>query len=163
MSSGSGRGSPAFSRGSFGGGGGFEGEMSPEDLFNMFFGGGGMPMNGGSFGGGPFGGPSKSLPHIVFVCSYSCNTKCSRQHLALAVSAQHARAPMPDESSSPPQSRGQYGCNSFRCSYSLHSRSSTRYPISSPQRRPLTPASPSILRHDTTWSVPPAVCTSNTT
>ncbi|KAL1944961.1 hypothetical protein VTO73DRAFT_2581 [Trametes versicolor] len=57
MSSGSGRGSPAFSRGSFGGGGGFEGEMSPEDLFNMFFGGGGMPMNGGSFGGGPFGGP----------------------------------------------------------------------------------------------------------
>ncbi len=33
--------------------------MSPEDLFNMFFGGGGMPMNGGSFGGGPFGGPSK--------------------------------------------------------------------------------------------------------
>ncbi|KAI0369165.1 DnaJ-domain-containing protein [Pilatotrama ljubarskyi] len=50
----SGRGSPAFSRGSFGGGGGFEGEMTPEELFNMFFG-GGMPMNGGSFGGGPFG------------------------------------------------------------------------------------------------------------
>ncbi|KAH7890848.1 hypothetical protein F5I97DRAFT_1839254 [Phlebopus sp. FC_14] len=37
-------------------GGGFEGEMSPEDLFNMFFGGGGMAMNGG-FGGSPFGGP----------------------------------------------------------------------------------------------------------
>ncbi|KAI0040961.1 DnaJ-domain-containing protein [Auriscalpium vulgare] len=33
-------------------GGGFEGELSPEDLFNMFFGGGG----GGGFGGG-FGGP----------------------------------------------------------------------------------------------------------
>ncbi|KAI0358037.1 DnaJ-domain-containing protein [Trametes cingulata] len=49
----SGRGSPAFSRGSYGGGG-FEGEMTPEELFNMFFG-GGMPMNGGSFGGGPFG------------------------------------------------------------------------------------------------------------
>ena len=35
----------------FGGGGGaptFEGELSPEDLFNMFFGGGG-------FGGGGFG------------------------------------------------------------------------------------------------------------
>lgn len=31
----------------------FEGEMSPEELFNMFFGGG---MNGG-FGAGPFGGP----------------------------------------------------------------------------------------------------------
>ncbi|KAG9313073.1 hypothetical protein JVU11DRAFT_6513 [Chiua virens] len=37
--------------------GGFEGEMSPEDLFNMFFG-GGMGMNGGgAFGPGPFGGP----------------------------------------------------------------------------------------------------------
>ncbi|KAI0741605.1 hypothetical protein C8Q80DRAFT_1260177 [Daedaleopsis nitida] len=46
--------SPAFSRGGFGGGGGFEGEISPEELFNMFFGGG---MNGGSFGGGGFGGP----------------------------------------------------------------------------------------------------------
>lgn len=31
----------------------FEGEVSPEELFNMFFGGG---MNGG-FGAGPFGGP----------------------------------------------------------------------------------------------------------
>ncbi|KAI0630557.1 hypothetical protein C8Q77DRAFT_1063013 [Trametes polyzona] len=51
----SGRASPAFSRGGFGGGGGFDGELSPEDLFNMFFGGGGMPMNGTSFGGGPFG------------------------------------------------------------------------------------------------------------
>ena len=30
------------------GGGGFEGEMSPEDLFNMFFGGG---MGGAQFGG----------------------------------------------------------------------------------------------------------------
>ncbi|KAH7105761.1 DnaJ-domain-containing protein [Auriculariales sp. MPI-PUGE-AT-0066] len=35
-------------------GGGFEGEISPEDLFNMFFGGGGG--GGGGFGGGPFGG-----------------------------------------------------------------------------------------------------------
>ncbi|KAJ7890463.1 DnaJ domain-containing protein [Mycena olivaceomarginata] len=35
-----------------GGGGGFDGELSPEDLFNMFFGGGG----GGGFGNGGFGG-----------------------------------------------------------------------------------------------------------
>ncbi|KAG2075662.1 DnaJ-domain-containing protein [Suillus decipiens] len=42
---------PGFSASPFGG----EGEMSPEDLFNMFFGGGGMTMNGG-FGGSPFGG-----------------------------------------------------------------------------------------------------------
>lgn len=34
-------------------GGGFQGEMNPEDLFNMFFGGGGG-MNSG-FGGSPFG------------------------------------------------------------------------------------------------------------
>ena len=33
------------------GGGTFEGELSPEDLFNMFFGGG--AGFGGSFGGGP--------------------------------------------------------------------------------------------------------------
>ncbi|RPD64206.1 DnaJ-domain-containing protein [Lentinus tigrinus ALCF2SS1-6] len=45
---------PSFARAGFGGGGGFEGEISPEELFNMFFG-GGMQMNGGSFGGGPFG------------------------------------------------------------------------------------------------------------
>lgn len=45
---------PGFSATPFGGG--FEGEMSPEDLFNMFFGGGGMTTNGG-FGGSPFGGP----------------------------------------------------------------------------------------------------------
>ncbi|KAI0766710.1 DnaJ-domain-containing protein [Trametes elegans] len=51
------RGSPSFSRASYGGGGGvFEDEISPEQLFNMFFGGGGMGMNGGGFGGGPFGG-----------------------------------------------------------------------------------------------------------
>ncbi|KAI0832066.1 hypothetical protein BC628DRAFT_1310554 [Trametes gibbosa] len=59
----SGRASPAFSRGSFGGGGGFEGEMSPEDLFNMFFGGGGVPMN---MNGGAFGGPSKFLFTATF-------------------------------------------------------------------------------------------------
>ncbi|EIW79395.1 DnaJ-domain-containing protein [Coniophora puteana RWD-64-598 SS2] len=42
----------------FGGGGGsFEGEISPEDLFNMFFGGGGGGFGGGGFGGGGFGGP----------------------------------------------------------------------------------------------------------
>nr|WGL47552.1 Er associated dnaj chaperone [Flammulina filiformis] len=34
------------------GGGGFEGELSPEDLFNMFFGGGGTPAFGSGFGGG---------------------------------------------------------------------------------------------------------------
>ncbi|PIL25141.1 transporter [Ganoderma sinense ZZ0214-1] len=48
---------PSFDRGPGFGGGQFEGEISPEELFNMFFGGGGMGMNGGSFGGGPFGGP----------------------------------------------------------------------------------------------------------
>lgn len=47
-------GSPGFAGGGpFGGG--FEGELSPEDLFNMFFGGG--PMGGASFGGSFGGGP----------------------------------------------------------------------------------------------------------
>ncbi|KAJ7812606.1 hypothetical protein B0H13DRAFT_1666143 [Mycena leptocephala] len=39
-----------------GGGGGFEGELSPEDLFNMFFGGAGGGGFGNGFGGGGFGG-----------------------------------------------------------------------------------------------------------
>ena len=37
------------------GGGMFDDEISPEDLFRQFFGGGGMGMGGGGFGGGPFG------------------------------------------------------------------------------------------------------------
>ncbi|KAJ7654424.1 hypothetical protein DFH06DRAFT_1282345 [Mycena polygramma] len=40
-----------------GGGGGFDGELSPEDLFNMFFGGGGGGGFGNGFGGGFGGGP----------------------------------------------------------------------------------------------------------
>jgi len=44
-----GDGPPGFAGNSFGAQ--FEGELSPEDLFNMFFGGGG----GGMMGGGPFG------------------------------------------------------------------------------------------------------------
>ncbi|KAI0312398.1 hypothetical protein OF83DRAFT_1067203 [Amylostereum chailletii] len=44
--------SSSFSTSAFGGGGGFEGELSPEDLFNMFFG-GGMGGGGGGFNGGP--------------------------------------------------------------------------------------------------------------
>jgi DnaJ homolog subfamily B member 12 len=42
------RASPGFANGPFANG--FEGEMSPEDLFNMFFGGG---MGPASFGGAP--------------------------------------------------------------------------------------------------------------
>lgn len=44
-------GSPGFSPAAYAS---FDGEMSPEDLFNMFFGGG---MNGAGFGTSPFGGP----------------------------------------------------------------------------------------------------------
>jgi len=50
MSSSSRSGAPGFGPSPFGGG--FDGELSPEDLFNMFFGGGGT-MGGASFGGGP--------------------------------------------------------------------------------------------------------------
>jgi DnaJ family protein B protein 12 len=49
MSSGGG---PSFATSPFGGGGGFDGEMSPEDLFNMFFGGGGGASPFATFGGG---------------------------------------------------------------------------------------------------------------
>ncbi|THV02466.1 DnaJ-domain-containing protein [Dendrothele bispora CBS 962.96] len=44
--------SSGFQPGPFGGGG-VDGELSPEDLFNMFFGGGGGAAFGGGFGGGP--------------------------------------------------------------------------------------------------------------
>ncbi|KAF5336033.1 hypothetical protein D9611_006421 [Ephemerocybe angulata] len=47
--------SSGFSPQSFGGGG-FDGEISPEDLFNMFFGGGGGGFGNGFSGG--FGGPT---------------------------------------------------------------------------------------------------------
>lgn len=74
-----GRTSSAFAANGFGGGG-FEGEISPEDLFNMFFGGG--RGGGGAFSGTPFGGgPGTYLPfptrkcwltglHIVFSASF---------------------------------------------------------------------------------------------
>ena len=50
-----GGGHPGFATSSFGGGPSFEGEISPEDLFRMFFGDaaggfGGMPMGGGPGG-----------------------------------------------------------------------------------------------------------------
>ncbi|KAH0122713.1 hypothetical protein KCU67_g17936, partial [Aureobasidium melanogenum] len=48
-----------------GGGGMFDDEISPEDLFRQFFGGGGMGMGGGGFGG-PFGGGLFDGPGFVF-------------------------------------------------------------------------------------------------
>lgn len=64
-----GRGPPGFA------GGQFEGELSPEDLFNMFFGGGPMgPMGmaGTTFRATSFGGgPSTYFVRILF-CFYSC-------------------------------------------------------------------------------------------
>ncbi|KAI4844179.1 DUF1977-domain-containing protein, partial [Aureobasidium sp. EXF-8845] len=49
------------------GGGMFDDEISPEDLFRQFFGGGGgMGMGGGGFGGGPFGGGLFDGPGFVF-------------------------------------------------------------------------------------------------
>jgi DnaJ-class molecular chaperone len=43
----------------------FEGEISPEELFNMFFG-GGLGGNMGPFGGGFGGGPSKFFELAMF-------------------------------------------------------------------------------------------------
>jgi DnaJ-class molecular chaperone len=49
-----------FATNPFAGGGdmAFEGEMSPEDLFNMFFGGGGAGANLGAFNNGPSMSPA---------------------------------------------------------------------------------------------------------
>lgn len=58
------RASPGFAAGPFANG--FEGEMSPEDLFNMFFGGG---MGPASFGGGP----SECTPSQLISCAYNAS------------------------------------------------------------------------------------------
>lgn len=58
-----------FGGGPFGNGNGmaFESELSPEDLFNMFFGGGGM--GGGNVRGFQFGGPGgTSVDSHAFIC-----------------------------------------------------------------------------------------------
>ncbi len=57
------------------GGGGFEGEMSPEDLFNMFFGGAGPGFAGNGFGGGFGGGPGTWWLDLTI-----CATHCSSVH-----------------------------------------------------------------------------------
>ena len=43
----------------------FDGELSPEDLFNMFFGGGGGLGGGGPFGGGP-GELGTSISPVIY-------------------------------------------------------------------------------------------------
>jgi hypothetical protein len=48
-----------------GGGGMYADELNPEDLFNMFFGGGGR---GGQFGGGQFGN-ANGMPHCHLCCT----------------------------------------------------------------------------------------------
>jgi DnaJ homolog subfamily B member 12 len=61
--------------------GSFEGEISPEELFNMFFGGGafgpGFSTGGVQFGGSPFGGPSKSLNNPISQSSHANNSSLS--------------------------------------------------------------------------------------
>jgi len=52
------RSSSGFATSPFGNGAGFDGELSPEDLFNMFFGGGGANAFGPGFSNGFGGGPT---------------------------------------------------------------------------------------------------------
>lgn len=64
MSNGGGR--PGFATSSFGSGPTFEGEISPEDLFNMFFGGGAGGLGGMRMGGGPGGMHSRRIGQLFF-------------------------------------------------------------------------------------------------
>ncbi|KAG8854944.1 hypothetical protein FRB91_002922 [Serendipita sp. 411] len=72
--------------------GSFEGEISPEELFNMFFGGGGFGGPGMQFGGSPFGGP-------VFTASFgpggftSTRTRVRRTGPGQAGGTQQAEGP----------------------------------------------------------------------
>ncbi|KAF8507978.1 DnaJ-domain-containing protein [Hysterangium stoloniferum] len=70
---GGGDGGPAGMGRHFAGGRQFEGEISPEDLFNMFFGGGLGGQMGGGFGGGGFGG-------AVFTTSFGPGFRTTRVH-----------------------------------------------------------------------------------
>ncbi|PVF98102.1 DnaJ-domain-containing protein [Serendipita vermifera] len=69
------RSSGAGMRSPFSPNGSFEGEISPEELFNMFFGGGsfgpGFGSGGVQFGGSPFGGPTDNRPPLpVFTTTF---------------------------------------------------------------------------------------------
>ena len=48
----------------------FENEVSPEELFNMFFG-GGFPAGGGMQFGGPFGGANGTFLHPSLCVIYA--------------------------------------------------------------------------------------------
>lgn len=71
----------ASQRGPRGGGGSmFEEEISPEELFRQFFGGG---MGGGGFGGGPFGGFGmyKDRSLTIFIRRLTCDNRRQRFRL----------------------------------------------------------------------------------
>jgi len=66
--------------------------MSPEDLFNMFFGGG---VGGGPFGDGGLGGGGPSMASLI-CARYLTNNLCaqfSQHHSAKAAFAQRASDP----------------------------------------------------------------------
>jgi DnaJ family protein B protein 12 len=75
----------ASQRGPRGGGGSmFEEEISPEELFRQFFGGG---MGGGGFGGGPFGGFGVYKDDSIKIFTHQLTRANRRQRLRL----QHGR------------------------------------------------------------------------
>jgi hypothetical protein len=83
-----------FATSPFGGGGGttFQAEMSPEDLFNMFFGGGGGM---GPFGDGLGGGPGTLCqPTDTSTIFYDFFVQCLLHHSDQAVSVQRVFEPM---------------------------------------------------------------------
>ena len=123
----------------FAGGRQFQGEVSPEDLFNMFFGGGGQ-MGGGPFGGGP--GESTQFGAI------SQSTDGSSQYLLLLLgqvaSVQHVcghvrRAEPPTQATPNLNLRGPF-------SFNLRPFSSCSSSHSSPPFRPSSPHHPHRIR-----------------
>lgn len=75
--------------------GGFDGEVSPEELFNMFFGGGGGGFGPG-FSAGFGGGPSTWSAYLPYEPSNIDNIQqpYSLLRLVLAVSDRHERSPL---------------------------------------------------------------------
>jgi len=152
----SGGGGPSFANAGFGNR--FEGELSPEDLFNMFFGGGG----GGGFGPGfatSFGGgPSAChvfecyvFTDLVQLFSLLVETGRSAQlpsTLAANLDAHRDKAR--------PLSNDRYSSSSYPFSSYLASHSSQRYPIYLQHLRLLIRYSHSTQRRHSTLRWRPA-------
>jgi len=83
----SGRSASGFGHPGFSSAGGFQGDIDPSDLFNMFFGGGGGGMGGNGFGGA--NGESGCFLQIFGPHSFQCSHLEAQEDSKLVMVAHH--------------------------------------------------------------------------